>query len=118
MAECRYPMHENEKELGTWTTNFIISDTGRYHGDLTITNMNIIFLSKFESFLNSIIDIASFETYGTDQYMVIARKNIAKITPRKSVLNKRITIMTCDNNEFIIEYGLLSIDSILKALKE
>ncbi len=118
MTLCRYPMHENEKELGTWTANFIIPDTGSYHGNLTITNINIIFLGKLDPFLNSIIDIASFETYGTDQYMVIAREKIAKITPRKGVLNKRVTIMTLDNSEFIIDYGLLSIDSILEALKE
>ncbi len=118
MTECRYPMHENEKEMGTWTINLIINDLGSYHGDLTITNMNIIFFGKFDSFLNSIIDIASFETYGTDQYIVIARKNIVIITPKKSALSKRITMMTCDNNELIIDYGLLPIDSILKVLKE
>lgn len=111
-------MYNDEKELETWTTNFIIPDTGGYHGALTITNLNIIFLGKFDPFLNSIIGIASFETYGTDQYMVIAREKIAKITPRKGVLYKRITLMASDNSEFIIDYGLLSIDSILEALKE
>ncbi len=118
MTTCRYPMHKNEKELGTWTTNFIIPDTGSYHGELTITNMNIIFLGKFDSSLNLIIDVASFETHGTDQYMVIAREKIAKITPRKSALNKRVTIMTQDDYELIIDCSLLSVDFILDALKK
>lgn len=117
MAKCRYPLQKKEKELGTWATNFIISDAGRYPGDLTITNMNIIFLGKFDISICSIIDVASFETHGTDQYMVIDREKISTITPRETMFNKRITIMTSDNNEFIIDYGLRSIDSIQKALE-
>ena len=118
MTECRYPLKEKEKELGTWTTKITISDAGCYPVVLTITNINIILLGKFEISLSSIIDIASFETHGKDQYMVIARKNITKITPRKSVLNERITLMNCDNNEFIIDCCSLSIDPILGALKK
>lgn len=117
MAKCKYPLKEKEKELGTWAINFIISDAGCYPGMLTITSMNIIFLSKFDISLSSIIDIASFESFGTNQYMVMDRKNISKITPRETMFNKRITIMTSDNNEFIIDYGLRSIDSIQKALE-
>lgn len=117
MAKCRYPLHEKEKELGTWDANFIISDAGCYPGYLTITNKNIIFLGDLDISLSSIIDIASFETLGTDQYMVIDRKKIIKITPRETMFNKRITIMTSDNSEFIIDYGLRSIDSIQKALE-
>jgi len=117
MTECRYPLKEKEKELGTWTTNIIISDAGCYPVTLTITNINLIFHGKFEMSLSSIIDIARFETHGIDHYMIIARKNITKITPRKSVFNRRITIMTCDNNEFIIDCCMHSIDSILEALK-
>lgn len=117
MAKCRYPLKEKEIELGTWAINFIISDAGCYSGILTITNMNIIFLSKFDISLSSIIDIASFKTFGTDQYLVMDRKNISKITPRETMFIKRITIMTSDNNEFIIDYGLGSIDSIQKALE-
>lgn len=118
MTRCRYPLRETESELGTWTTNFIIPDTGSYFGDLTITNKNIIFLSQFDISLSSIIDLAYFEIYGTDQYMIIPREKIVQITPRKSMLNKRITIMTSDNSEFIIDYGVLSIDSILSALNK
>lgn len=117
MAKCRYPLKETEKELGTWDTYFIISDAGRYPGTLTITNKNIIFLGKFDISLSSIIDIASFATHDTDQYMVIDRKKISKITPRETMFNKRITIMTSDNNEFVIDYGLRSINAIQKALE-
>ncbi len=116
MAKCKYPLKENEQELGTWTTNVILPDAGRYLGDLTITDQNIIFLSKFDTSLNSIIGMAFFETFGEEQYMVIPRIKIQKITPKKSMFNKRVTLMTEDNNEFIIDYGMLSIDPILKAL--
>lgn len=117
MTECRYPLKEKEKELGTWTTNIIISDAGCYPVTLTITNINLILHGEFEISLSSIIDIAIFDSHYLDQFMIIPRKNIIKITPRKSVLNKRITIMTCDNNEFIIDCCMHSIDSILEALK-
>lgn len=116
MAECRYPLCETEVELGTWTTDFIIPDNGCYRVNLTITNINLIFLGVFDLCLNSLIDLASFETYGNDQFLIITRKNIILVTPRKSVLNKQITIMTCDNNEYIIDHGMLPIDPILEAL--
>lgn len=117
MAKCRYPLQEKEKLLGTWAANFIISDAGSYAGDITITNKNIIFLGKFDISLSSIIDTAHFKTYGNDQYLIIPRAKIAIITPRETMFNKRITIMTSDNNEFIIDNGLRSIDSIQKALE-
>jgi|GEM_PF-1238181 len=118
MPKCKLPLDSSETELGTWTANFIIPDTGSYFGDLTITNKNIIFLSQFDISLSSIVDVASFEIYGNKHFMIIPRKRIVQITPRKSMLNKRITIMTSDNSEFIIDYGVLSIDSILSALNK
>ena len=49
--------------------------------------------------------------------MVLPREEIQSIATKKSLLNKRITMITKDNNELIIDYGMLSIDPIVKALE-
>lgn len=117
MAKCKFPLDVDEKELGTWTTNFIITEGGRYLGDLTVTDKRIIYLSKFDTSLNAVINKAFFKTIDQEQYLVIPREKIQSIIPKKSMLNKRITLVTDDDNEFIVDYGMLSIDPILKALE-
>ncbi len=117
MAKCRYPLEESEVELGTWTTNLIIPDVGRYVGDLTITDQRVIFLSKFDTSLGAIIDKIAFETVDEEQYMIIPRSIIQKVTPKKGMLNKRVILMTEGDDEFIIDYGMLSIDKIVNALE-
>lgn len=117
MAKCTFPLDSDEKELGTWTTNFIISDIGRYLGDLTITDKRVIYLSKFDTSLNAILDKAFFRAIDQEQFLVIPREKIQRIIPKKSMLNKRITLVTDDDIEFVIDYGMMSIDGMLKALQ-
>ena len=117
MAKCTFPLDSDEQELGTWTTNFIISDIGRYLGDLTITDKRVIYLSKFDTSLNAILDKALFKTIDQSQYLVIPREKIQSINPKKGMLNKRITLVTDDDIEFVIDYGMMSIDGMLKALQ-
>lgn len=117
MAKCKYPLDSSEQELGSWTTNFIIPDAGRYLGDLTVTNKNIIFLSKFDTSLEAILDKAFFRAIDQEQFIVIPRDQVQSFTAKKSLLNKRITFVTNDNNEFIIDYGMMSVDPIVKALE-
>lgn len=118
MPKCKLPLQNSETELGTWTTNFLIPSMGRYLGDLTITDKRIIFLSKFDTSLDSVINMALFETFEDEQFMIIPRDNITKIIPKKSMLNKRVTLQTENNEEYIIDYGMLSINAILEALEK
>ncbi len=117
MAKNKFPLDPSEKELGTWTTNLIIPDAGRYLGDLTITDKRIIYLSKFDTSLNAIFDKAFFRVIDEEQYLVIPREKIQNIKAKKSMLNKKVILGTDDNRELIIDYGMLSIDSIMKALE-
>ncbi len=117
MPKCKLPLENSEKELGTWTTNFLIPNVGRYLGDLTITDKRIIFLSKFDTSLNSALNMAFLETYEDEQYMILSRDNINKVIPKKSMLNKRVTLVTKDNEEYIVDYGVLSINAIVDALE-
>jgi hypothetical protein len=117
MAKCKYPLDASEQELGTWTTNFIIPDVGRFLGDLTVTSINVIFMSKFDLSLGAIIDKAFFRTIDQESFIVIPRNQIQNFAAKKSILNKRVTIMTSDNNEFIIDYGMMSVDPIVEALE-
>ena len=118
MPKCKMPLENSEKELGTWTTNFLIPNVGRYVGDLTITDKRVIFLSKFDTSLNSVINMAFFETYEDEDYMILPRENINKVIPKKSLLNKRVTLLTNNNEEYIIDYGMLSINAIVEALEK
>ncbi len=118
MPKCKFPLDASEKELGTWTTNFLIPNVGRYLGDLTITDKRVIFLSKFDTSLNSVINMAFFETFEDEEYMILPRENINKIIPKKSMLNKRVTLVTDNNEEYIIDYGMLSINAIVDALEK
>ncbi len=118
MPKCKFPLDDTEKELGTWTTNFLIPNVGRYLGDLTITDKRIIFLSKFDTSLDSVLNMAFFETFEEEQYMIIPRDKINKIIPKKGMLNKRVTLQTENNEEYIIDYGMLSINAIVDALEQ
>jgi hypothetical protein len=117
VPKCKYPLEASEKELGTWTTNLVIPEIGRYLGDLTVTDKNVIFLSKFDTSLNAIMDKALFRSIDQESYMVLPREEIQSITTKKSLLNKRVKLMTKDNKELTIDYGMLSIDPIVKALE-
>jgi hypothetical protein len=117
VPKCKYPLEESEKELGTWTTNVVIPEIGRYLGDLTVTDKKVIFLSKFDTSLNALVDKALFRSIDQENYMVLPREEIQSIATKKSLLKKQITLMTKDSNELIIDYGMLSIDPIVKALE-
>ncbi len=118
MPKCKYPLEQTEKELGTWTTNMIIPDAGRYNGDLTATDQRLIFLSKykFDFSLAGLMGMAFFESIGEQEYMIIPRKDIQSVTPKKSFISKRAIVMMKNGEEMIIDYGMLNIDPILKAL--
>ncbi len=126
MPKCLYPLEESERELGTWTTNFVLPDVARYIGDLTVTDCNLIFRLRGQMSMNMLAsfllpDIISgqplYRTIGEDQYLVYPKDKIKAIIPQKSFLKKKIILQTDEDKELIIDNGMLSIDPILQALE-
>ncbi|UNC91453.1 hypothetical protein [Candidatus Contubernalis alkaliaceticus] len=118
MAKCKYPLDADETELGTWTTNIILTDIGRFVGDLTITNKKLIYLSKFDMSLKAIANKALFYGIDQEQYLVLPRERIKNVKAKKSLINKRVIITLDDGDEIIIDNGMLSVDKIMKALEK
>lgn len=126
MPRCLYPLEDSERELGTWTTNFVLPDVARYIGDLTVTDRNLIFRLRGQVSMNMLAsfllpDFISgqplYQSIGEDQYLVYPKEKIKAIIPQKSFLKKKIVLQTSEDRELVIDNGMLSIEPIIQALE-
>jgi hypothetical protein len=108
----------NEKELGRWTTNMIPHGGGRYTGQLVLTTQRLVFHAQFDTSLGGVIGDLFFNASDAGTFITIPKENIREVEPKISFLNKRIVLSTDNDQKYVIDNGMLPVQSILDALSK
>jgi len=127
----------NENIIGTWQLNFIpLNQKGvRLLGKLFVTNKNLYFDVKFDSSFSGLlenIEVSAVSAEGSPLlvsqqiinqwkdkgYVTIPKSEIVDVTEHKSFFKKTVTIKLSDNNEYVFDYGMLSVSKITEAIKK
>ncbi len=115
---AKFQCEANEKELGRWTTNFIPHQGGRYTGQLIVTDQRVVFHSQFDTSLKAVMGDLFYTGQDNHEFISIPLENIREISPKISFLNKRLIIDTDNDQNFIIDNGMLPVQKMLDAMQK
>jgi hypothetical protein len=119
------------KELGEWAINYLPEEGGRYTGKLTVTDEKLSFVSLYESSNKTIVkaiflDVSSFAAAGGHTVYRYSNDNearvelpvgeIAGVEARKKGLMKQAAVTMKDGQEFVFDYGLLSVKKLVETI--
>jgi hypothetical protein len=119
-------------QLGDWTINYLPDEGGRYTGTLTVTDEKVEFVSLYESSNRTIVkaiflDVGTFAAagghtvyrYSNDEEARVDLPvgDIAGVEARKKRMMNRVAITMKDGQEFLFEYGLLSVKNLVEAIE-
>jgi hypothetical protein len=118
--------------LGDWTINYLPEEGGRYTGTLTVDDEKVRFVSLYESSNRTIVkaiflDVGTFAAagghtvyrYSNDEEARVDLPvgDIAGVEARKKRLMNRVAITMKDGQEFVFEYGMLSVKNLVQAIE-
>ena len=118
--------------MGSWTINFIPADGGRITGELIVSADDVRFRAMYDSSFRTIaksIGLAAgsfaasgghavyLREEGSDAEIVVPRPSIASAAAAKKGLMKRVVITTTDGQEFVFDYGMLSVKGIVAEIE-
>ena len=118
--------------LGDWTINYLPEEGGRYTGTLTVDDEKVRFVSLYESSNRTIVkaiflDVGTFAAagghtvyrYSNDEEARVDLPvgDIAGVEARKKRLMNRVAITMRDGQEFVFEYGMLSVKNLVAAIE-
>ncbi len=116
-----------------WIINYIPSEKERYTGDLVVTEEGLKFETLYESSNKTIVkaifvDVATFVAagghnvyrYSNDKTATVElpASDIIKVEARKKGLMKRVAVTMVNDEEFVFDYGMLPVKSLVAAIEE
>jgi hypothetical protein len=119
-------------EIGDWTINYIPEEGGRYTGKLTVTADKVLFTSLYESSNKTIVkaiflDVGTFAAAGghtvyrysnDDEATVdLPTAEITRIEAAKKGMMKRAVITMRGGEQFVFDYGMLSVKKLVGAIE-
>jgi hypothetical protein len=119
-------------KLGEWAVNYLPEEGGRYTGKLAVTDEQVAFRSLYESSNKTIVkaiflDVSSFAAAGghsvyrysnDDEARVeLPIAEIAGVKATKKGLLKQTVVTMADGQEFVFDYGMLSVKKIVAAIE-
>ncbi|HSR45649.1 MAG TPA: hypothetical protein VLT15_10560 [Acidimicrobiia bacterium] len=120
------------QELGNWAVNYLPDEGGRYTGKLNLTDEKLTFVSLYESGNKTIVkaiflDVGSFAAAGghtvyrysnDDEARVELPVNeITGVKATKRGLLKQAVVTMQGGEEFVFDYGMLSVKKIVEAIE-
>jgi hypothetical protein len=120
------------QELGEWTVNYLPEEGGRYTGKLTVTDEKLLFASLYESSNKTIVkaiflDVGTFAAAGghsvyrysnDDEARVdLPAAEIARVDAAKKGIMKRAVVTMNDGQQFVFDYGMLSVQRLVEAIQ-
>ncbi len=120
------------QDLGTWTLNYLPEEGGRYTGKLNVTDERILFKSLYESSNKTIVkaiflDVSTYAAagghnvyrYSNDDEVVVDVPVgvIAQVAAARKGLMKRAVVTLSGGQEFVFDYGLLSVKKLVAAIE-
>ena len=117
---------------GDWTLNYLPEEGGRYTGTLTVGDEKVEFVSLYESSNRTIVkaiflDVGTFAAAGghtvyrysndKEARVDLPVSGIAAVEARKKRMMNRVAITMKDGQEFVFDYGLLSVKNLVAAIE-
>ena len=117
---------------GDWTLNYLPEEGGRYTGTLTVGDEKVEFVSLYESSNRTIVkaiflDVGTFAAAGghtvyrysndKEARVDLPVSDIAAVEARKKRMMNRVAITMKDGQEFVFDYGLLSVKNLVAAIE-
>lgn len=123
-----------ENLLGKWTVNFEIGKDFRYLGKLFVTDKALYFDAQYDTSLDGLLEnigVSAGVGVGAsllfwkeivDQWkkngvIEIPKSEIRDIKVKTSLINKRVIMTMKDATEVVVDYGMLSVKKIAKAIE-
>jgi len=118
-------------EIGSWIINYLTGDGGRLTGKLVLTEDEVRFRAMYDSSFKTIaknIGLAAgtlaasggsatfLREDGSEAEIVLPRGSIAKTEQAKKGLMKQVVVTTTDGQQFVFDYGMLSVKKIVAAI--
>ena len=115
----------------TWTINYLPSEGGRFTGKLAVTPEGLKFETLYESSNRTVVkaiflDVATFAAagghtvyrYSNDDAATIElpAAEISKVTAARKGLMKQVVITMANGEEFVFDYGMLSVKKLVAAI--
>ena len=115
----------------SWTINYEPSGGGRLAGNLTVDDEHVKFVALydasnaviFKSITNGLINLGgldgdwvSVDDDAQGLELLLPKSDIGTMTTKKTMLAKRVVVTMTDGEEFVFNYGMLSVAKLAKAI--
>ena len=115
----------------TWTINYLPPEGGRYTGKLGVTTDGLRFETLYESSNKTVVkaiflDVATFTAagghtvyrYSNDEEATVElpAAEISAVKAAKKGLMKRAVVTMANGEEFVFDYGMLSVKKLVAAI--
>lgn len=116
---------------GSWTVNYLPEEGGRFTGTLEVSESGLHFDTLYESSNKTIVkaifvDVATFAAagghnvyrYSNDEKAIIdlPAGDITGARAVKSGMTKRAVVTMTNGEEFVFDYGMLSVKKLVAAI--
>lgn len=122
-----------EKLLSKYTINCIPFGTGRFLGELFITDKALYYDSQYDMSLDGILNqvvtsaVAASghallvspeirDQWKSKGYLYVSKSDIKEVIAKKSFFKKTVTVVLKDDETIVFDYGMLGVDGLAKDL--
>ncbi len=127
-------LSKDEKLLGNWTIGCIPMQQGKFLGKLFVTDKTLYFEAQFDISLGGLLEQIAVSAVSAEGhsllvsqeilkqwqdngYFEIPKDQIKEVITKTSLLKKKVIILLSDDNEFVFDYGAMSIKKLVEAIK-
>jgi hypothetical protein len=115
----------------TWTINYLPPEGGRYTGKLAVTTDGLRFETLYESSNKTVVkaiflDVTTFTAagghtvyrYSNDEEATVElpAADMSGVKAAKKGLMKRVVVTMVNGEEFVFDYGMLSVKNLVAAI--
>jgi len=113
---CQVELLPDEKELGTWTLNYLPQGGGRYTGPLTVTDKRLLFKAAFDaSAPGALRELLIYKD--TRGYLVIPKSRIRRVARAGRLLKKQVRVTLDSGDVHTFDYGMMNTGKLAAAIE-
>ena len=116
----------------TWAINYEPKEGGRLTGHLTVDDEKLEFVALYDSsnaagikliagIVGGIVASGGHLAYihgnDADMKLILPKKDVASTTMKKKMLAKRVIVTMVGGEDFVFNYGMLSVDKLAAAIQ-
>ena len=127
MGRMKFELQPGEAKVGKWTINYLPPTGGKFVGKMLITDRRILFAPQNPKHDNSLA--AAIDDFPVDgvrgggkrlrwdgESLSISRADVRSVEKRRSGITKQVVVTLADEQEYVFDYGVLSVDKLAATL--